>query len=106
MTSTTEEPSERREYNQIDTLVHEFCKGFPSMGLKFVDFLNLMLEEGRSPPAKAAYYLCCTKISLARQVGSRYFVTASNASACSLLKLLVISEDVDELATSSRLCRP
>ncbi len=128
VTSTTEEPSERREYNQIDTLVHEFCKlfgkhGVPEYGAgasKFVDFLNLMLEEGRSPPAKAAYYLCCTKISLARQVGSRYFVTASNASkslflveaACDFLKytgkdtvgnklecdLFRKLQDVDELA--------
>ena len=102
ITSTTEEPSERREYYQTDVLVHEFCKlfgknGTPEYGCgasKFVDFLNLMLTDGRSSPAKAVYYTWCSKISLDRQVGSRYFVSACNASkilflieaACDFLK--------------------
>ena len=73
-------------YHQVDTLVHEFCKlfgkcGMPEYGggtLDFPDFLNLQLEQG-CLLEKASYYQVCKKISLDKQVGSRYFVTASNA---------------------------
>ena len=78
---------QQREYHQVDTLVHEFCKlfgkcGVPEYGcgaLDFPDYLNLELEQACSPE-KTSYYQFCKKISLDRQVGSRYFVTASNAA--------------------------
>ena len=46
--------------------------------LDFPDYLNLELEQGCSPE-KRNYYNLCKKMSLDRQVGSRYFITASNA---------------------------
>ena len=82
-----ESDAQQRDHHQIDTLVHEFCKlfgkcGVPEYGcgaLNFPDYLNLELEQGCSSE-KASYYQLCTKVSLDRQVGSRYFVTASNAA--------------------------
>ena len=76
----------QQEYHHIDTLVHELCKlfskcGVPEYGcgaLDFPDYLNLELEQACSP--EKTYYRFCKKISLDRQVGSRYFVTASNAA--------------------------
>ena len=46
--------------------------------LDFPDFLDLKLEQG-CLPEKGSYCQVCKKILLDRQVGSRYFVTASNA---------------------------
>ena len=84
---------QQREYHQVDTLVHEFCKllgkcGVPEYGcgtLDFSDYLNLELEQGCSPE-KTNYYNLCKKMSLDRQVGSRYFVTASNAGKILFLR--------------------
>ena len=84
---------QQREYHQVDTLVHEFCKllgkcGVPEYGcgtLDFPDYLNLALEQGCSPE-KTNYYNLCKKMSLDRQVGSRYFVTASNAGKILFLR--------------------
>lgn len=106
------QPSERREYHQTDTLVHEFCKlfgrhGVPEYGCgasTFLDFLNLMLNEHRSPD-QAEYYTLCSKISLDRQIGSKCFVTAHNAgkilflvsAACDFLEYSGKSTDGNKL---------
>ena len=78
--------AQQREHHQVDTLVHEFCKlfgrsGVPEYGcgtLAFPDYLKLAME-GEHFPEKRDYYSLCAKVKLDRQVGSRYFVTASNA---------------------------
>ena len=71
-----------REYDQTDTLIHEFCKlfgrhGTPEYGcggLAFPDFLAIKNEEQTK-----SYYQLCSNVVLDRQVGSRYFVSAANA---------------------------
>ena len=78
--------STSREQCQVDILVHEFCKlfgehGVPEYGcgtLSFPDFLELKIRESTSHE-KVSYYQQCVKMSLERQVGSRYFVPACNA---------------------------
>ena len=94
LSSRGPQASERREYHQTDTLVHEFCKlfgchGVPEYGCGasgFLDYLNLMLDGRYSGSDQAEYYAACSKVSLDRQVGSRYFVTAHNA--CKILFLI------------------
>ena len=64
----------------MDSFVHAFAKEFGAHGtpeygaggVKFPDFLDIR--------CKVQYYKECIKVRLARQVGSRYFVTAANAS--------------------------
>ena len=76
-----------REHHTVDTLVHEFCKLFGCNGvpeyccgvLAFPDFLSIMQKDD-------PYYHSCSNIILDRQVGTRYFVTASNAAKILLLK--------------------
>ena len=85
--SRDQQTNERREYHQTDTLVHEFCKlfgrhGVPEYGCGasgFLDYLNLMVDGHCSHSDQEEYYRVCAKVSLDRQVGSRYFVTAHNA---------------------------
>ena len=72
-----------------DVVVHEFCKllgkhggrhGAPEYAhgaVAFPDFLELMSSTCNS--SEALYYRQCMKITLDRQVGSRYFVSAANA---------------------------
>ena len=67
----------------MDTIVHEFCKllgkhGVPEYGLGTLALPDFLIER-TSDSRKTEYYQLCTKIVLDRQVGSRYFVTASNA---------------------------
>ena len=77
----------------MDTFVHEFCKLFGSSGvpeygcgtLAFPDYLTLAME-GKHFPEKRDYYNLCAKVKLDRQVGSRYFVTASNAGKVLFLR--------------------
>ena len=69
-------------YDLTDTLIHEFCKLFGRYGtlkygcdgLEFPDFLAIKNEEQTTN-----YYQLCLNVMLDRQVGSRYFVSASNA---------------------------
>ena len=85
--SSDENTDQQREQYRTDILVHEFCKLFGKSGVPeygcgasaFIDFLNLMLDKCTSSE-EASYYSRCLEVSLDRQVGSRYFVTASNAS--------------------------
>ena len=81
------EDTSNRKYHPIDVFVHEFCKvfgkhGTPEYGcgvLDFQDFLMLMLNDPSLPTVTHEYFKFCTSINLHRQIGSRYFVTASNA---------------------------
>ena len=71
-----------REHDQTNTLIHEFCKlfgkhGTPEYGcgsLTFPDFLAIKCKDQTTN-----YYKLCSSVVLNRQVGSRYFVSASNA---------------------------
>ena len=73
-----------RHYSEIDTFVHEFCKAFGSKGVpeygaglvSFPDFLEIGIKSGGEC---SNYYKSYQTITLDRQVGSRYFVTAYNA---------------------------
>ena len=77
-----------RKYHPVDTLVYEFCKlfgkhGSPEYGcgvLQFSDFLSLMSVDPTISEEDREYYHACGNVTLERQIGSRYFVTASNAS--------------------------
>ena len=78
----------QRDYHTVDVLVHEFCKlfgkhGVPEYGcgmLTFPDFLALKLEDSSLNSNSELYYSSCASITLERQVGSRYFVSAANAT--------------------------
>ena len=69
--------------NPINSLVHEFVKLFGSRGtpeyaigcVEFPDFLTLKANDDDD-----SYYALCLRTTLARQVGSRYFVTSHNAA--------------------------
>ncbi len=82
-----------RKYHQVDSFVHEFCKLFGQHGTpeytcgvqSFPDFLQLMVTNPTSAD-KIKYFKDCATIKLDRQVGSRYFVTAANASKIVFLK--------------------
>ena len=83
-----------RAYHPVDTFVHEFAKlfgkhGTPEYGLgsiSFPDFLALMCTDANANTQSHLYYQCCASITLERQVGSRYFVTAANAAKIFFLK--------------------
>lgn len=87
-----------RKYNCVDTLVHEFCKLFGAHGTpeyacgaqSFPDFLELMSQSGNATH-NGEYFRSCANVTLHRQVGSRYFVSASNASKIIHLKDAAIS---------------
>ena len=80
-----------RKYSDIDTFVHEFCKVFGNKGVpeygagsvSFPDFLEIGIQSGAQ---ESDYYKVCQSVSLDRQVGSRYFVTASNAAKSLFLR--------------------
>lgn len=86
--------SAEREYHPVDTFVHEFAKlfgkhGTPEYGLgsiSFPDFLALMCTDANANEQSHLYYQCCATVTLERQVGSRYFVTAANAAKIIFLK--------------------
>ena len=77
-----------RRYHPVDKFVHEFCKlfgknGTPEYGsgaCAFPDFLKLMIDDGSISADTHQYFESCLKVNLHRQVGSRYFVSASNAA--------------------------
>ncbi len=79
-----------RKYNSVDTLVHEFCKLFGAHGTpeyacgaqSFPDFIVLMSESGNGT-LDGEYFRSCANVT---QVGSRYFVSASNAAKIIHLK--------------------
>ena len=81
-----------RQYYETDIAVHEFCKLFGTKGvnecgvgvLSFPDFLDVKIRSG--PKEKTKYYAQCQHVYLARQVGSRYFVSAHNAARIVFLR--------------------
>ncbi len=87
-----------REYHPANVLVHECCKligkhGTPEYGsgvLELPDFLDIMIADTTLNEDDLSYYSACRSITIERQVGSRYFVTASNASKLFFLKDAVI----------------
>ena len=87
-----------REYHPADVLVHECCKligkhGTPEYGsgvLEFPDYLDIMVADTTLSEDELAFYSACRNTTLERQVGSRYFVTACNASRLFFLKDAVI----------------
>ena len=88
------EDTDSSRHHPVDTFVHEFCKvfgkhGTPEYGcgvLAFPDFLVLMMDDSSLSKATREYYRSCTTVNLHRQVGSRYFVSASNAVKIVFLK--------------------
>ena len=89
--------SSHREYYAVDTLVHEFHKLFGRHGthgcgsVYFPDYLELMSTDSSTSPEDSIYYRSCLNLTLDRQVGSRYFVTAANASKILYLRQAAIS---------------
>ena len=77
--------TESERHHPIDKFVHEFCKllgkhGAPEYGSgvhEFPDYLQLMIENDS---LDVQYYQACSTVNLHRQVGNRYFVSASNAA--------------------------
>jgi hypothetical protein len=88
-----------REYHQVDIIVHEFHKlfgkhGTPEYGcdlLMFPDYLKIKASDDTLSTTESAYYQACLNISLDRQVGNRYFVTAANAIKIMFLKDSAVS---------------
>ena len=83
-----------RQHHPVDTFVHEFCKlfgkhGTPEYGcgvLGFQDFLALMCVNSSLSKEVKQYYKSCTSVTLERQIGSRYFLTAANSTKIIFLK--------------------
>ena len=77
-----------RKYHPVDRFVHEFCKlfgkhGTPEYGCGCCDFpcfLKLMIDDPTIRDESRQYFQTCSTLNLHRQVGSRYFVSASNAA--------------------------
>ena len=83
-----------RKYYKVDKLIHEFCKLFGKNGVpeyavgvvSFPDFLELKATDDSEDEDGHTYYQSCSKITLHRQVGSRYFVSAANGCKILFLK--------------------
>ena len=80
-------------HHPVGKLVHEFCKLFGKHGVKeyglgvsFSDFLLVMSTDSTLNVESRSYYQHCGNVTLDRQVGNRYFVTASNAAKIFFLK--------------------
>jgi hypothetical protein len=73
--------------------VHEFCKLFAKTGvpeyacgvLHLPDFLQLQISTTQDQELQS-YYQACLNVTIHRQVGSRYFVSAANAAKILFLK--------------------
>lgn len=74
-----------KEGDQLETFIYEFAKLFGRHGVpeyaigavQFGDFLNIYAKESDKD---AEYYRLCQSTILERQIGNRYFVSASNSS--------------------------
>ena len=78
-----------RDRYTVDTVIHEFCKligkhGVPEYGLGVLAFPDFLKQS--TSPDKMCYYQICAKVRLDRQVGGRYFVSASNAGKMLFLR--------------------
>lgn len=93
-----EDDSTKRKHLHIDTIIHEFCKLLGKYGVpeytcgvqSFPDFLTLMSTDPNADEKQRRYYQACSNVALKRQIGSRYFVSAANASKICFLKDAVI----------------
>ena len=92
--ASVESSAQHREHDRTDTFVHEFCKLFGTHGVPeygcgrmFADYIALKLNEVDCHSEESKYYQSCTEVLLERQVGNRYFVSASNAA-----KILFLSK--------------
>ena len=73
-----------KEGDQLETFIYEFTKLFGKHGvpeyavgdIQFGDFLDIYAKESDKD---LEYYQLCQSTVLQRQIGSRYFVSASNA---------------------------
>ena len=73
-----------KEGDQLETFMYEFAKLFGKHGgpeyaigtVQFGDFLHIYAKESDE---NAEYYQICQSTILERQIGNRYFVSASNA---------------------------
>ena len=82
----------KRKYFQVDTMIHEFCKLLGKHGVpeythgaqSFPDFLTLISTD--VDKKRREFFQTCASITLDRQVGSRYFVSAANATKIYFLK--------------------
>lgn len=91
----------------VDTFVHQFCKVFGNKGtpeyecgvLHFPDFLEIMRTESSLSQQQREYYNCCQHITLERQIGNRYFVTAANAT-----KILFLMDAANEFLKYTYKC--
>ena len=68
----------------IDTFVYEFsklfgCCGSPEYGVGCVQFKDFLIYCSSTSDCNQVYYQTCLDIKLARQIGSRYFVSSHNA---------------------------
>ena len=77
--------SGHRDRDSVETFIYEFCKLFGTSGVpeygsgrNFHDYLQLKIGECK--PDEKDYYQSCAQTTLERQVGNRYFVSASNAT--------------------------
>ena len=97
-----------RHYEPGDRLVHEFCKVFGKCGtpeyghgvLNFPDFLITQVEENEN----SLEYQQAATIKLQRQVGNRYFVTASNSARAFFLAPMAV-EYLQQLSSTKVLNR-
>ena len=82
---TSQQSESTRTYEPVNNFVHEFVKEFGACGtpeyavgcVQFPDFLELQSTRSND---KSEYFQQCRSVHLERQVGSRYFVIAANAS--------------------------
>ena len=105
---------EFREYEPGDCFVHEFCKllgkhGTPEYGHGVLDFPDFLLATANAAEAsgdtnKASIYKAALNVNLHRQVGSRYFITASNAAKAYYLAPMAKAY-LEELSTTKELNR-
>ncbi len=81
--------------SEIDTFVHEFAKQFGGHGtpeycvgnVKFPDFIQMQSTQSSED---FEYHAECSRKHQQRQVGSRYFVPAANASKALFLARAVL----------------
>ena len=88
-------------HHPMDTLVQVFGKhGTPEYGcgvLQFPDFLTIMSTDSTLSEKSQVYYRSCAGVTLDRQIGSRYFVSAANAA-----KIVLLNEAAVHFLTGKR----
>ena len=84
---------EDQRCHRVDIFVYEFCKLFAKTGgpeyacgvLSLPDFLQLQISTTKDKELQS-YYQACLNVTLHRQVGSRYFVSAASAAKILFIK--------------------